>query len=108
MCDQKVGAFGMIHQMAVRVHGVFDSLDEFKESDLLQTEMVSMIFFGETGHKIIDWYWYVDTYILQYTNMLAEMGGEVERNLNLYSLILDPYTFPFIYNLVKTPICGIE
>jgi hypothetical protein len=107
MCDQKVGAFGMIHQMAVRTHETFELLEAFKNIDLLTTDMSSLMFFGETGHKLIDWYWYADTYIFQYTDPLAEMGGVVERNLNLLALILDPSTFPFIYELVKAPICGI-
>jgi hypothetical protein len=107
MCDYKIGAFAMIHEIAVRTHHTFETLEMYFDYSDLGSDMISRLLFGEPGHTFIDVVYYFDTYIFAYTNMLSEMGGAIERNLDLLARILDPFTFPFIYDLVKEPICGM-
>lgn len=108
VCDRKYGPFEAVRQMMVRTHYVsfvFEYLLSFIEEG---EDIISMIFFGEVGNTPFDVKAFLDQYVIQYFAWLAPLGGPLEGEIHIWSLLFDGLIEEPLFEIIKTPVCGIE
>merc|ERR1740137_165940 len=108
ICDRKYGPFEAMRQMVVRTSYITFTMDYLFSYVKETEELASMIFFGERGHTWFDTKAFVDFYIFKYFAEWMPLGGAIEGELHLWSMLFDSLIEDQVYGLVKTPVCGIE
>jgi len=108
ICDRKYGPFEAVRQMVVRTAYITYTMDYFFSFEKETEELTSEIFFGERGHMLFDIKAFVDFYIFQYFSEWMPLGGAIEGELHIWSMMFDSLIEEQVYGLVKTPVCGIE
>ena len=108
VCDLQYGPFEAMRQMTMRIQSVASSFNYGMAISTQTVQYLSIIFFGETGHYLLDIDQWLDTYVWIYTDQFKTLGGSVENELHLMSMLFDSYLQPIVFNLIKTPVCGVE
>jgi len=105
-CLQKVGPFGMVHEMLVNFKGILYHADVLFQWAELSANYITQAIWGQVFTETFHNYWV--RYFYQYFNELSAFGGEVEAWTNLAAIFLDPYLQQPFYNSIAVSVCGFD
>ncbi|CBY13316.1 unnamed protein product [Oikopleura dioica] len=105
-CLQKVGPFGMVHEMLVNFFGILYHADVLFQWAELSERYIAQAIWGRTFTDTFQNLW--SQYFYQYFQDLSVYGGEVEAWTNLAAIFFDPYLQQPFYNSIAVPVCGFE
>jgi len=105
-CLEKVGPFGMVHEMMVNFFGILYHADVlFQWAELSERYIANAIWgqtFTDTFHNLWSQYFY------QYFTDLSIYGGEIEAWVNLAALAFDPMLQKPFFNSIAVSVCGFD
>lgn len=105
-CLQKVGPFGMLHEMMSNFYGILYHADVLFQWAELSERYIAEAIWGQTFTDTFQNLW--SQYFYQYFQELSAYGGEVEAWTNLAAVFFDPYLQQPFYNSIAVSVCGFD
>jgi len=105
-CLQKVGPFGMVHEMLVNFFGILYHADGLFQWAELSANYITEAIWGQVFTETFHNYWV--RYFYQYFQDLSVFGGQVEAWTNLAAIFFDPYLQQPFYNSIAVSVCGFD